>query len=125
MKVYIKSDTKVRINGDEYKIVSEMQTLKLKFANLSLGTYYFSDDAGNHYKYDRGTAFPKSKFIDDLRPILYGDYGHSITFDYEHKYIVIRAKTSMRYIGKNEIPIGVYELVSPKILGVEDNSEEE
>ena len=121
MKVYIKSDTKVRINSDEYKIVSEMQTLKLKFVSLDMGTYYFSDDAGNRYEYDRDTTFPKSKFIDDLRPILYGDYGHRIIFDYKNKYIIIRAKTSMRYIGKNEIPIGVYDLVSPKIIGVEDN----
>lgn len=124
MKRYIRTETRVRINSDEYKIVSDMQTLKLKFRDKSLGTYRFSDDTGNRYIYDRGTVFPKSKFIDDLDKILYSD-GHNFTFDYKNKYILIRAKTSMRYIGKNEIPIGVYDLVSPKILGVEDNGQGE
>ena len=119
MKRYIRAETRVRINSDEYKIVSDTQTLKLKFIDKYLGEFYFSDDEGNRYKYDRG-AFSKSKFKDDLYKILYGD-GYNLIFDYKNRYILIRAKTSMRMIGKNEIPVGVYELVSPKIIGVEDN----
>ena len=120
MKRYIRAETHVRINSDEYKIVSDMQTLKLKFADKDSGAFYFSDAAGNRYKYDRG-VFSKSKFKDDLYKILYGN-GYNLIFDYKNRYILIRAKTSMRMIGKNEIPIGIYELVSPKIIGVEDNN---
>ena len=61
MKKYIRSEKRVQIHSDEYKIISDMQTLKLKFVSKGYGSYYFSDASGNNYKYDRGT-FAKSKF---------------------------------------------------------------
>ena len=92
------------------EVISDMQVLHLKWVSSSLGRYEFLDDSNNRYIYDRGT-FNDSKFVCDLNKVR--DSGNL-----QNAVLVVRAKTKMHIV--NGVAVGVYHLVSPKLLEVKE-----
>lgn len=105
MKRYIKAS-----NPSKDVIVLDNQTLRLKFVSKYLNRYDFLDDKGTRYIYDLG-GFRQSKFNNALDKELIG------------KTLIIKAKTKQEII--NGVPMPFYYLLSPTLINIEDNGNDE